>query len=208
MQKKKIQLEILNKFPKSEWECKVLEGFKHVYPGLHPLEGFCSRDSQGRLRTGLRTLVIQTRAGEETGVTAEILPDLTVSFQRNKSPNMQGKGNKRVDWGPWGRGGTLQCYPWRRSKKTWDCFSPKTQVHKDCLNLRFNKNIRQHLLSSLLHLHHPIKCQIKLKWSTARRAGETDKFSVSCTKGTILSQVGRPKAKQEASFRASPSCPD
>lgn len=54
-----------------------------VYPGLHPLEGFYSRDSQGRLGTGLRTLVMPTRAREETGVTAEILPDLTVSFQRN-----------------------------------------------------------------------------------------------------------------------------
>lgn len=41
--------------------------------------------------------VIPVGAGEETEVTAEILPDSSVSSQRNENLNMQGKGNKSVD---------------------------------------------------------------------------------------------------------------
>lgn len=79
-----------------------------MYRKSHSVEGFSSRNSQGKLGKSPRKLpLILAEAGERIEAIANILPDSpSVSSQRNKSLNMQGKWNKSVDRGPWERGGT------------------------------------------------------------------------------------------------------
>ena len=55
--------------------------------------------------------MILAEAGERTEAATDLQPDSSsLSSPRNKSLNMQGKGNKSVDRGPWEGRGTL-CRP-------------------------------------------------------------------------------------------------